>query len=166
MPGLITIGPGILILKQKQMNERLKNSIEVLQKAYLEGTLKAGDCQACAVGNLVQASSYEGNSRDWRYIFCTAQGKQHFYLDREPIFGEDEYEGGLKAIKATSYSVKELAKVEYAFETAISIADHCILPKHVSQWKRLKAVIKVLFEIEGIPYNQEVEEPFLEKALS
>ena len=34
------------------MNNRLKNSIEILQRAYLEETLIAGDCQACAVGNL------------------------------------------------------------------------------------------------------------------
>jgi len=146
------------------MNNRLKNSIEILQRAYIEEKLEAGDCDACAVGNLVAASNYEGKSMDWRFVFCTNKGgEQYFYdYDKEEVY----YIRGLHAIEATGYSIEELAKIEHAFETAISKYDHDRLPTHVSQWIRLKTVIKVLFEIEGIPYNQEVEEPFLEKALA
>jgi hypothetical protein len=148
------------------MNERLKNSIEVLQRAYLEETLQAGDCEACAVGNLVAASNYKGVSYNWRFVFCTEMGLQRFYDSDDDFTCEKTYNEGMKAIEATGYSVEELALIEYTFETAILRHLEMKLPKHVSQWMRLEKVIKVLFEIEGIPYNQEVEEPFLEKALS
>ena len=147
------------------MNDRLRNSIEVLQMAYLHGELIAQDCSACAVGNLVAASSYESISRDWRHVFCTSRSIQHFYGPTDAIYG-DRYYMGLEAIEATGYSVAELARIEYAFETAISMKDDLIMPEHQSQWIRLQAVLKVLFDIEGIEYNQEVEQPFLEKALS
>lgn len=146
------------------MNDRLKNSIEVLQKAYLHGTLIAQDCTACAVGNLVAASSYEGKSYDWRHVFFTSYKTQHF-CDPSWYDGE-QYSLGLEAIKATGYSVGELACIEYAFETALSMQDDRVMPEHQSQWIRLQAVLKVLFDIEGIEYDQEVEQPFLEKALS
>ena len=150
------------------MNERLKNSIEVLQRAYLEETLDAGNCEACAVGNLVAASSYKGQSFDWRFIFCTADGEQVIYEFENPWSEEaDEfYRKGLDAIKATGYSVEELARVEYAFEASLSREDGDKMLDHEYQWIRLQAVLKVLFDIEGIEYNQEVEQPFLEKALS
>ena len=144
------------------MNNRLKNSIEVLQKAYLKGTLEAGNCKACAVGNLVAASNYEGDTMDWRFVFCTNEGTQDFYDPRD--LGID-YDLGLEAIKATGYSVVELARIESAFESALT-EDEGTMPEHQSQWIRLQAVLEVLFEIEGIEYNQEVEQPFLEKALS
>lgn len=147
------------------MNNRLKNSIEVLQMAYLHGTLEAGDCNACAVGNLVAASSYEGESQDWRYVFCTDGGVQDFYDPRDVIFGV-HYDLGLEAIKSTGYSVAELARIEFAFETVLSEEEADDMPEYQSQWIRLQAVLKVLFDIEGIEYNQEVEQPFLEKALS
>ena len=150
------------------MNERLKNSIEVLQRAYLEETLDAGNCEACAVGNLVAASSYKGQSFDWRFIFCTADGEQVIYDFQSPWSEEadESYRKGLDAIKATGYSVEELARIEYAFETSLSDTDEIMMPVHESQWVRLQAVLKVLFEIEGIEYDEEVEQPFLEKALS
>ena len=147
------------------MNDRLRNSIEVLQMAYLHGTLEAGDCTACAVGNLVAASSYEGNAKDWRFVFCTNEGTQEFYDARDPMYG-DEYNLGLKAIEATGYSVAELARIEYAFESALTEDEDDNMPEHQSQWIRLQAVLEVLFEIEGIEYDEEVEQPFLEKALS
>tara|TARA_R100001460_G_scaffold18975_1_gene39879 strand:+ start:1622 stop:2098 length:477 start_codon:yes stop_codon:yes gene_type:complete len=156
------------------MNSRLKKSIEVLQRAYLTETLKAGNCDACAVGNLVEASSYPNAPSDWRYIFCTdlrddiGGPHQTFYdkpTDCEELQYElDLYNMGLCAVAATGYSVKELARIEFAFESAIEpeLDEH--MPIHKSQWIRLQAVLKVLFDIEGIPYDQEVEQPFLEKA--
>ena len=147
------------------MTNRLKNSIEVLQMAYLHGKLEANNCQACAVGNLVAASSYEGEARDWRYVFCTNEGIQRFYDPRDEVFGV-RYDLGLEAIEATGYSVDELARIEFTFETALSKEAEYKMPEHQSQWIRLQAVLKVLFDIEGIEYNQEVEQPFLEKALS
>ena len=147
------------------MNDRLRNSIEVLQMAYLHGTLTAGDCVACAVGNLVAASSYEGHSFDWRFVFCTQNNAQLFFGPKDKDFGK-YYPIGLQAIEATGYSVAELARIEYAFETAIRREDALRMPRHESQWISLQAVLKVLFDIEGIEYNQEVEQPFLEKALS
>lgn len=148
------------------MNNRLKNSIEVLQRAYLNETLTAGDCNACAVGNLVAASSYEGASMDWRYVFCTntISNTQEFY---DPsCYDDEQYSLGLEAIKATDYSVDELARIEFAFEKALSEEEAKDMPEHQSQWIRLQAVLKVLFDIEGIEYDEEVEQPFLEKALS
>lgn len=146
------------------MNNRLKNSIEILQRAYLEEKLIAGDCQACAVGNLVAKSGYKGKPYDWRFIFVTSKGEQHFFSLRE--VSQQHMFRGYKAIEATGYSVRELARIEYTFETALIPEEAEELPVHEVQWIRLQAVLKVLFDIEGIPYNQEVEEPFLEKALA
>ena len=147
------------------MTKRIEKAIEVLQMAYLHGTLKAGDCTACAVGNLVAASSYEGSAHDWSHVFYTYDGTQEFYDPRDVICSA-HYGLGLEAIEATGYSVAELARIEFAFETALSKEDEGTMPEHQSQWIRLQAVLEVLFEIEGIEYNQEVEKPFLEKALS
>ena len=147
------------------MNDRLRNSIEVLQRAYLNETLTAGDCTACAVGNLVAASGYEGNAKDWRFVFCTNEGTQEFYDPRDIVYGI-YYDLGLEAIEATGYSITELACIEFAFETALTEDEDDNMPEHQSQWIRLQAVLEVLFKIEGIEYNEEVEQPFLEKALS
>lgn len=146
------------------MNDRLKNSIEILQRAYLEETLKAGDCEACAVGNLVAKSGYEGKSYDWRFIFVTSKGEQHFFNRFEAA--PEQIIRGYMAIEATGYSITELARIEYAFETALTSEEAKELPVHEEQWIRLQAVLKVLFDIEGISYDQEVEKPFLEKALA
>lgn len=148
------------------MTDRLRKSIEVLQKAYLNETLEAGNCQACAVGNLVAASDYEGTISDWRYVFCTDEGAQEFYDSINSREYSVLHDLGLEAIEATGYSVAELAKIEFAFESALSEEDDDRMPQHQSQWIRLQAVLEVLFDIEGIEYNEEVEQPFLEKALS
>lgn len=40
-------------------NEKLfYETIDILVKAYLNGTLKNGDCMACAVGNIVAKKHY------------------------------------------------------------------------------------------------------------
>ena len=158
------------------MNDRLRNSIEVLQRAYLTEELIAGNCQACAVGNLVAASGYH-DAGAWRYVFCTdrlddnLEPIQTFYKpgDGYMTISFRHYNDGLGAIKATGYSLKELARIEFAFETAIDHEfDEDGDPKldHNAQWIRLQAVLKVLFDIEGISYDPEVEQPFLGKALS
>ena len=155
------------------MNDRLKNSIEVLQRAYLTEELIAGNCQACAVGNLVAASSYTGDAGAWRYVFCTdrlddnLEPIQTFYKpgDGYMLVNTRGYNDGLSAIKATGYSLKQLARIEYACESAIEQGSDIDMPEHKSQWIRLQAVLKVLFDIEGISYDPEVEQPFLEKAL-
>lgn len=159
------------------MNDRLRNSIEVLQRAYLTEELIAGNCQACAVGNLVAASSYTGDAGAWRYVFCTdrlddnLEPIQTFYKpgDGYMLVNTRGYNDGLSAIKATGYSLKQLARIEYAFESAVDheFDEDGFDPKldHNYQWIRLQAVLKVLFDIEGISYDPEVEQPFLEKAL-
>ena len=79
-----------------------------------------------------------------------------------------DYHDGLGAIKATGYSLEELARIEFAFESAIDHEfdeDGFDMPEHKSQWIRLQAVLKVLFDIEGISYDPEVEQPFLGKSL-
>ena len=165
------------------MNSRLKNSIEVLQRAYLTEELEAGNCRACAVGNLVAASGYH-DAGAWRYVFCTdrldhdnLKPTQTFYEPNNSnsggpvtakvhIISLRDYNNGLGAIKATGYSVKELARIEFTFESAMEHGSDIDMPEHKSQWIRLQAVLKVLFDIEGISYDPEVEQPFLGKALS
>ncbi len=113
----------------------------------------------------------------WRYVFCTdrlddnLEATQTFYEpgDGRLMVNTRYYNDGLSAIKATGYSVKELARIEFAFESAIEheFDEDGFDPKfdHNYQWIRLQAVLKVLFDIEGISYDPEVEQPFLEKAL-
>ncbi len=105
--------------------EQFDNSIKVLVKAYLEGTLEHGVPCACAVGNLIG----EGK-RAWYDI--VSRIKLNFDL---PSATHDE---GISEIKSTGYKVKEIVRIEKAFERVTQDPDG---------YKGLCAVFDVLVKI-------------------
>lgn len=90
---------------------------DVLYQAYFKDELKHGDCSACAVGNICKAAGASNQVRMlWKYVFVT---ETNLFLGQHQWINEDRYSGvPKKVIDATGYTWQELAKIEYAFETA------------------------------------------------
>jgi hypothetical protein len=117
--------------------KKFEHTVNVLLKAYLNGTLEHGSCTACAVGNLI--SHCTGQSPiAWTFVFSTIFGNQHVNLYN--------YDGLAKIeIESTGYTWKELAKIEFAFETAEFGASN---DDYI--FNGLMAVVDVLAEIHKI----------------
>lgn len=128
-------------------NEKLfSETIDILVKAYMNGTLIHGNCSACAVGNIVasrcdykfqktrQGVFWQHYVSMWNNVFITSFGSQKVY----PGY----YRGEAKEqIDSTGYTWQELAVIEKAFEFQNyhgSDADG---------YKGLMAVVDVLCEI-------------------
>jgi hypothetical protein len=143
-----------------ETSKRFNNAITALVKGFFEGTLFKNSCSACAVGNMVAYSlNYkidndkgnnwaDGTMTAWDSVFTTSYGKQKFLPDRYVDEAKEQ-------IDSTGYTVDELAKVEFAFETHTKI-DWCDR-KHFTQerlmadqFNGLMAVVDVLMEIEGM----------------
>lgn len=108
------------------MKPTFKNTVDILVKAYFNDELRHGDCEACAVGNIVYAAGfkrYNGPKMHidscgmWKNVFCTdmLSKRQHFGSIDE---NGEYYLAGIRAINATGYGLDDLAKIEYAFEIA------------------------------------------------
>lgn len=109
-------------------------TVKILYDAYMNDTLEHGNCCACAVGNLVYtACEYDklqspgfGYKRvwgdipypshdGWATVFLTEANVNSPYQKINP----ENYDGLAKEqIDSTGYTWQELAKIEYAFETA------------------------------------------------
>lgn len=129
------------------MKASFENSVSVLVRAYLNNELQHGDCGACAVGNLVlaagvpkSASVIEGKvNASWKWAFFTCDGVQS-RGDNDKLLGY-----ALWVIKKTGYLVDDLARVEFAFETAEKGNN-----KDDYMFNGLLAVVDVLAEIHGV----------------
>ena len=87
-------------------NEKLyQKTVDILVQAYFNDTLEHTKCHACVVGNLC------GGKSAWSEVFMTAWGEQTLVKSR--YVGEAK-----KQIDGTGYSLKQLMKIEFAFETA------------------------------------------------
>jgi hypothetical protein len=128
------------------------HTVNVLVKAYLNSELRHGDCEACAVGNIVHAAGFPRYNAGkmphdscgmWKGVFYTDVDAQYFQPTAGPL-----YNNGIQMIQATGYTVLELARVEYAFETA---------PQGDSNddwmFNGLMAVLEVLAEIHGVDFS-------------
>ena len=101
------------------IKEKYDWAVDVLIKAYLEGTLFHGWCASCAVGNLIKnASNYTCETRsleshywdqaeaNWMDIFTTSSTGQDIR--------KSQYRGLAKEqIDSTGISLEELAKIEF-----------------------------------------------------
>lgn len=141
--------------------ERFTRAINKLVNAFLNGNLRAGYCNACAVGNMCN-----GNN-DWQYAFITSRGKQYKHY-RNPDVPEIDIEVARKAIEPTGYSFDELARVENAFEQSGITQKQAEEPRYYDDWNsmedqytRLMAVVDVLMDIDDI--NQEEEQSIKDK---
>jgi hypothetical protein len=115
------------------IQEELYNkTVDILVAAYFNDTLVHDDCSACAVGNIiahhmgcdiVKSEHYHDlfewhrNGQYiravWGNVFIT--NSTYKYQEKDPSW----YTGSQKEqIDATGYTWQELAKVEFAFETA------------------------------------------------
>jgi hypothetical protein len=101
------------------------HSTSVLIKAYLNDTLIHSKCSACAVGNLVAEAMGKTNKRKshmcfddgsevaWLLVFMT-----DFPHQKMDISAYEEEPEARRQIDSTGYTVSELARIEYAFESA------------------------------------------------
>lgn len=128
--------------------EIYQRSIDVLSRAYLNGTLRHSNCHACAVGNLVAAAkglsftdrcNWEVGYPSWQYIHMVDEisKQQKFWRSVE------HKEEGLNEIMATGYNVDETARIELAFE---------LTPEGVNDrmYAGLMAVVDVLDQIHEV----------------
>jgi hypothetical protein len=138
--------------------ERFNRAYDALVKAFFEGTLAKGECDACAVGNIINyshpfteddRSELKYHSSGWVTVFCTMSvGGQYFH--------ESKYRDKAKIqIDATGYSPKELAKIEWAFEKTCKIrsdAYYSCTEQEVleDQYNGLAAVVDVLLALDNI----------------
>lgn len=147
------------------MKAEFDNTVSILVKAWLDGTLLKGHCCACAVGNICATSlgvkvvgivrpdetlplwqqerqaswaGYDEDSAEWRMVFMTTP-------DGLQSIDADNYHGqARREIEATGYSWQELARIEFAFETAEYGYDEA------AEFAGLMAVVDVLADIHGI----------------
>lgn len=104
--------------------ELYKKTTDILFAAYFNDTLENGICTACAVGNIIAANMGYSFSKkcwisnqqqlmitEWDTVFITLGGSQKI----NPTQYRDEAK---KQIDSTGYHWQELAKIEFAFETA------------------------------------------------
>jgi len=143
------------------MKAEFNNTVSILVKGYLSGTLYKGSCAACAVGNICAAAlgvqvdpsdlsdngwvdSEEGPM--WHHLFMTNAGgwQNRFYQqeDFEPELICNQM--GIEQAQKTGYTVSDLARIEKAFEGAeLGYNDE-------ASYAGLMAVVDVLADIHGI----------------
>jgi hypothetical protein len=98
--------------------ELFYESVNILQKAYYNGTLQHGNPCGCAVGNLVvsacgiKTSFTEDNRFNWNNKAPLWYERMMGVKQTLTIFEEL----GEKQINATGYSIEEIKKIEGAFE--------------------------------------------------
>jgi hypothetical protein len=144
-----------------QMEASFDNTVSILVKAFLEGTLTKGHCCACAVGNICATAigakvSIEGRTITglgmaewsdytpvWQRAFATSDCDGESMQTTWP----EKYER-LPAVKeqidATGYKWEQLARIEYAFESAEAGYGEA------AEFAGLMAVVDVLADIHGI----------------
>ncbi len=106
------------------MEKRVEKAIDIFLDALNNGTLAAGTCAACAVGNLVAAgigikAIIPHKNNEQKYIVCE---NEHWAVDilksRDVMFDSTK---SLKCIAATDFTISELIKIERAFERNTNI---------------------------------------------
>ncbi len=153
-----------------KLPERFERAYQALLTAFFDETLAKCNCTACAVGNIV-AAGYNTKvfkdkdtgdlkcnvvNREWSSLFVTLSNskKQGQYFEK---FYNKNYEDllAIDNVNVTGYSVEELARVEFAFETntIISYQNYFKYTRNEimeDQYNGLMAVVDVLCEIEGL----------------
>jgi hypothetical protein len=162
------------------MTERVQRAIDIFLDSLNDGTLVAGSCAACAVGNLVAANcgvklysrldsdgdktvTTEYNTvflpelgkparlRSWVNLFCTSN---HQTRGNIQDFDSDMQEEMLAIVNRTGFTIDELAEIEYTFET---------VARHQGVIHALEAVVKVMMKFDEVD-NSVVKEVFTDKA--
>jgi hypothetical protein len=161
------------------MTERVQKAIDIFLDSLNDGTLIAGNCAACAVGNLVAANcgvklyskidiyrdktvSAEHDAvflpelgrparlRSWIGLFCT--GKKQTRANIKD-FSSEVQEEMLAIVNRTGFTIDELAEIEYTFET---------VARYQGVISALEAVVQVMLNFDDNVEN--VKEIFTNKA--
>ena len=115
------------------MENRITRAIDTFLDAINNGTLAKGTCIACAVGNLVaKGANAEIIKEDgfltcdylntrWNEFFMTPIGNKNQMLFDEEKIVPYILDQALDNISKTEFSKKELAAIEFAFETNTEI---------------------------------------------
>lgn len=138
----------------------LAKTRQILFDAYYNDTLEHGNCHACTVGNMVAANMgikivpvkefcmctfrWEKDFPLWDSVFCTGRGIQR----KNPLVYNSETPRA--QIDATGYTWEELAKIEFAFETA-----HRGDSDEDYMYNGLVAVLDVLDQIHDVATHSE-----------
>lgn len=127
--------------------EKFNETVSILVKAYMNDELRHQDCQACVVGNLC------GGNWLWRFLFMTCESGIQAPTTINSIWlrtiGFESVDELLSAANnvclSTGYTVEQLAKIEFAFESTPRVEDE-------DEWmfNGLMAVVSVLAEIHGV----------------
>lgn len=141
------------------MKPTFESTVDILVKAYLNDTLQAGDCMACAVGNIIQAKGYN--------LQITCDDEQTYWLrvvekiyrpyKHTPKLSEREQRIGLEQIASTGYNAFELEKIEHAFE----FPRHYFPDDDYGIFSGLMAVVDALADIHGIDLKAKEEAKLL-----
>src|SRR5690606_29396059 len=145
------------------------HTINILARAYLNNTLRRGDCRACAVGNIL--GTHRWSSLFITYNFGEGRGKRQIialpgfvlmnrttdHIIQVPIWKLPEQiakriEEVQKAIIESGYTIEELARIENAFELAPEGNN-----RDEAMFNGLMAVVDVLADIHGIDLKQKEE---------
>lgn len=153
--------------------ETFETAVDVLVKAYFEGTLVLGNACGCAVGNiLAHANGYnikfvdvDSGNFSMQEIVWEDEEKHELINLREWDLDDWWYgqSGGVNPncslIAASGYSPAELAKIELAFERYNDITVESTDAEE--QFKGLMNVMDVLFEIHQV--EEEKQEQYKQK---
>ena len=137
--------------------ELFYHSVNILQKAYYDNTLRHGDCQACAVGNLVAGNlgvKYNAEGCiDWdeprkSIVRAWFQAINHGFISHNALFIPIVKE----SIESTKYSPEELMRIEMAFEYGYKYTEdkgniYATIGEDNDGYKGLCEVLDVLMEI-------------------
>lgn len=129
-------------------------TITTLNEAYRDGALSHGRCDACAVGNILKTDHWGAifatDLSDPKVIGCLQSAKKGPYYQKRytsPSQSCEEYDAalGMKAIISSGYTLDELMRIEFAFETC----DKSGGGKNL-QYNGLTAVFEVLADIHQV----------------
>jgi hypothetical protein len=143
--------------------KKFDETVAILVKAYLEGTLEHANCYACAVGNIV-ASHWQipfikseigndwpaGNDAHWYELVGCGGSVKGIKNDSMRIMA-------LHQIAPTGYSAEELIRIEYSFERAHNPGEWNDFTNDEWMFNGLMAVVDVLAEIHGIDLTTKEE---------
>jgi hypothetical protein len=119
-------------------NKKLFNeTIDILVKAYMNGTLNHLDCTACAVGNIV-AKKYYGISG-----CIKSPADAHWF---SAVFSSDKKRLSdlcVNQINSTGYSISDVVEIEDSFEEGADF----LVSMDKDGYKGLMAVVGVLCKI-------------------
>ena len=145
---------------EKISKETHEWACNVLLDAYRNETLKAGDCSACAVGNLLKAKGAE-ESGYWSLSL---------YFDFGVINNKYRgYDQGKEQLKILPFSENQVFKIEQAFESGVptKIEVRSLTKRLVpifkdnsksGQYKGLKAVMDLLNSWVDENYKDPIQE--------